>query len=48
VKLKEWFRAMYRLLRGQDQGPRLGTFIHLYGVEETVALLDERIAQAEK
>ncbi|RAL20956.1 lysine--tRNA ligase [Lujinxingia litoralis] len=45
VALGKWFRAMYRMLIGQDRGPRLGTFIHLYGVKETVALIDERIAQ---
>ncbi len=47
IKLKNWFKAMYRLLLGQDQGPRLGTFIHLYGIDETVALLEQRIAEAE-
>ncbi len=47
IKLGKWFKSMYRMLLGQDQGPRLGTFIHLYGVSETLALIDERIAQAE-
>ncbi len=43
ISLGKWFRSMYRLLLGQDRGPRLGTFIHLYGVQETVDLIDERL-----
>lgn len=43
VKLGNWFRTMYRLLLGQDRGPRLGTFIHLYGTRDTLALIDERL-----
>lgn len=46
VKLGKWFRTMYRMLLGQDRGPRLGTFIHLYGVEETLALIEERMKDA--
>ncbi|MBA2662811.1 MAG: lysine--tRNA ligase [Bradymonadaceae bacterium] len=44
LALSDWFRTMYRLLLGQERGPRLGTFIHLYGVKETVALIKERVA----
>jgi lysyl-tRNA synthetase class 1 len=32
------------VLLGQDQGPRMGSFIALYGVPEFVALLDRAIA----
>ena len=45
VKLGNWFRTMYRLLLGQDRGPRLGTFIHLYGVDETRALIERRLRE---
>jgi lysyl-tRNA synthetase class 1 len=45
LSLGKWFRAMYRLLLGQDRGPRLGTFVHLYGVDETLALIDEKLAE---
>ncbi len=44
VKLGNWFQTMYQLLLGQERGPRLGTFIHLYGTRETLALIDERLA----
>ncbi|MFU8805359.1 MAG: lysine--tRNA ligase, partial [Bradymonadaceae bacterium] len=47
LNLKVWFRTMYRMLLGQDRGPRLGTFIHLYGVKETLELIEDRIARKE-
>ncbi len=47
IKLGKWFKAMYRMLLGQDRGPRLGTFIHLYGVKETLELIDRRLAGEE-
>ncbi len=37
--LRDWFRAQYETLLGQSQGPRMGSFIALYGVEETAALI---------
>jgi lysyl-tRNA synthetase class 1 len=38
--LRDWFRALYEVLLGASQGPRFGGFIALYGVEETIALID--------
>jgi lysyl-tRNA synthetase class 1 len=38
--LREWFKALYQILLGQDEGPRMGSFIALYGVDETVALIE--------
>lgn len=43
VKLGEWFAAMYRMLLGQERGPRLGTFIQLYGIQETIALIESKV-----
>ncbi len=42
--LRDWFRALYEVLLGASQGPRFGGFIALYGVEETVALIDRALA----
>lgn len=42
--LKAWFKALYQILLGQEQGPRMGSFIALFGVNETIALLDKAIA----
>lgn len=38
--LRSWFTAIYEVLLGASQGPRFGGFIALYGVAETVALID--------
>jgi len=43
-ELRAWFQACYEILLGQDQGPRLGSFIALYGVAETIALIDRALA----
>lgn len=37
--LKLWFAALYEILLGQTTGPRMGTFIALYGRMETATLL---------
>ena len=42
-KLKDWFSAFYQVILGQDQGPRLGSFIKFYGIEKTITLLRDKI-----
>ncbi len=42
--LRDWFTAIYEVLLGASQGPRFGGFIALYGVDETIALIDEALA----
>jgi lysyl-tRNA synthetase, class I len=42
--LKDWFKALYEILLGQSEGPRMGSFIALYGLEETLTLLGRAIA----
>ncbi len=37
--LRDWFGALYEVLLGQTQGPRFGSFVELYGVPETRALI---------
>ena len=44
--LRDWFAAIYEVLLGAEQGPRFGGFVALYGVAETVALIDEALAGA--
>ena len=41
--LRDWFTALYEVLLGASQGPRFGGFIGLYGVEETIALIDRAL-----
>ena len=43
-ELKAWFRALYEILLGQSQGPRMGSFIALYGLQESIDLIDRALA----
>jgi lysyl-tRNA synthetase class 1 len=38
--LRDWFKALYEVLLGASQGPRFGGFIALYGVDESIALIE--------
>nr|WP_294846964.1 lysine--tRNA ligase [uncultured Sphingomonas sp.] len=42
--LRDWFKSLYETLLGSEQGPRMGSFIALYGVENTRKLIAEAIA----
>ncbi len=44
--LRDWFRALYETLLGSQQGPRMGSFIALYGVANTRRLIAEALDQA--
>jgi lysyl-tRNA synthetase class 1 len=37
--LRAWFKALYEVLLGQEQGPRWGTFVKLYGLAEMKTLI---------
>lgn len=37
--LRDWFKALYEVLLGQEQGPRFGSFAAIFGVRETAALV---------
>lgn len=43
--LKGWFATMYETLLGQPQGPRMGSFVALYGKDETVRLIRRVLAK---
>lgn len=45
ASLRDWFRAQYETLLGSAQGPRMGSFIALYGIPETRALIAEALAR---
>ncbi len=45
--LRGWFQALYETLLGSSQGPRMGSFIALYGVENSRRLIAEALAAAE-
>ena len=41
--LRDWFKALYEILLGQQQGPRMGSFMALYGLEESLRLIDSTL-----
>jgi len=41
--LRAWFSALYEVLLGQTQGPRFGSFVELYGIPETRALIQNKL-----
>jgi len=41
--LRDWFRALYEVLLGQSAGPRFGSFVELYGIANTRAMIAERL-----
>jgi lysyl-tRNA synthetase class 1 len=43
--LKSWFGALYRGLLGQEDGPRMGSFIALYGLENAKKLIEAAMAR---
>lgn len=43
-ELRDWFKALYETLLGSSQGPRMGSFIRLYGVANTRRLIAEALA----
>lgn len=45
TELRAWFQALYEVLLGQTTGPRMGSFIALYGVKETVAMIDAALSR---
>ncbi|MFM5916773.1 MAG: lysine--tRNA ligase [Novosphingobium sp.] len=42
--LRDWFKALYETLLGSPQGPRMGSFIALYGIANTRKLIAEALA----
>jgi len=43
--LRDWFKALYETLLGSSQGPRMGSFIALYGVENSRRLIGEALRE---
>ena len=39
-EMRDWFKCLYETLLGQQEGPRMGSFIAVFGIEETIKLID--------
>ena len=44
AELRQWFKALYQVLLGSEQGPRMGAFIKLYGRDNVVRLIERVLA----
>jgi lysyl-tRNA synthetase class 1 len=42
--LRAWFAALYEVLLGQTQGPRFGSFAVIFGLPNTIALIERALA----
>ena len=42
--LRDWFRLIYEVVFGEENGPRMGFFISFFGVKETKQLIEEKIS----
>jgi len=41
--LREWFKAIYEIVFGEQDGPRMGFFISFYGIKESIELINKYI-----
>ncbi len=39
--LRSWFQALYETLLGSSEGPRFGSFVALYGIDNTISLINK-------
>jgi lysyl-tRNA synthetase class 1 len=46
AELRDWFKALYQTLLGADQGPRMGSFIALYGIDNSRKLIAQALGQS--
>jgi lysyl-tRNA synthetase class 1 len=42
----DWFNLLYQVLLGQEKGPRFGSFVALYGLENTIEMIDGALARS--
>ena len=42
----DWFNMLYQVLLGQEKGPRFGSFVAVYGVQNAVNMIDGALARS--
>ena len=43
AELRDWFKCVYQVVLGQDDGPRMGSFVQLFGRENMIKLIEGRL-----
>ena len=41
--LRDYFKELYQILLGQTEGPRLGSFIKLFGIKDSINLIQQKL-----
>tara|TARA_Y200000002_G_scaffold37071_1_gene27188 strand:- start:176 stop:613 length:438 start_codon:yes stop_codon:yes gene_type:complete len=41
--LRDWFKLIYEVVFGEENGPRMGFFISFFGLKETIELINSKI-----
>ncbi len=41
--LRDWFKLIYQVLFGEEDGPRIGFFVSFFGLKETISLINDKI-----
>tara|TARA_B100000886_G_scaffold339516_1_gene305201 strand:+ start:2039 stop:3601 length:1563 start_codon:yes stop_codon:yes gene_type:complete len=41
--LRDWFKLIYEVVFGEENGPRIGFFISFFGLNETIKLINDKI-----
>ena len=41
--LRDWFKLIYEVVFGEENGPRMGFFISFFGLKETIELINDKI-----
>ena len=41
--LRDWFKLIYQVLFGEEDGPRMGFFVSFFGLKETINLIEDKI-----
>ena len=41
--LRDWFKLIYEVVFGEENGPRMGFFISFFGLKETIDLINDKI-----
>jgi len=42
----DWFNMLYQVLLGQEKGPRFGSFVAAYGLQNTIDMIDGALARS--
>ena len=41
--LRDWFKLIYEVVFGEENGPRMGYFVSFFGLKETIRLMEDKI-----